>query len=72
VLNIELSNSFDSAQLPLSNTTISIINAIGEIVLTEKATSSNTTLNTSNLTNGIYFIKVESKNGSAIKKFIKQ
>ena len=72
MLNIELSNSFDSAQLPLSNTTISIINAIGEIVLTEKATSSNTTLNTSNLTNGIYFIKVESKNGSAIKKFIKQ
>jgi len=40
-------------------------------VLTEKVTSSNTTLNTSNLTNGIYFIKVESKNGSAIKKFIK-
>ncbi len=53
-------------------TTIYIVNAIGEIVLAEKAMSSNTTLNTSNLTNGIYFIKVESKNGSAIKKFIKQ
>lgn len=53
-------------------TTIYIINALGEIVLTEKATSSNTTLNTSNLTNGIYFIKVESKIRSAIKKFIKQ
>jgi len=52
-------------------TTIYIINALGEMVLTEKVTSSNTTLNTSNLTNGIYFIKVESKNGSAIKKFIK-
>jgi hypothetical protein len=52
-------------------TTIYIINALGETVLTEKATSSNTTLNTSNLTSGIYFIKVESKNSSAIKKFIK-
>jgi|GEM_PF-6473782 len=53
-------------------TTVNIINALGEIVLTEKVTSSNTTLNTSNLKNGIYFIKVESKNGSTIKKFIKQ
>ncbi|MBK8369471.1 MAG: T9SS type A sorting domain-containing protein [Bacteroidetes bacterium] len=42
-------------------TTIYIMNALGEIVLTEKATSSNTTLNINNLTNGIYFIKVESK-----------
>jgi Secretion system C-terminal sorting domain/GEVED domain len=56
----------------LEVTTIYIINALGEIVLTEKVISSNKTLNTSNLTNGIYFIKVESKNGSAIKKFIKQ
>ena len=53
-------------------TTIYIINALGETVLTERTTSSNTVVNTSNLTNGIYFIKVESKNGSAIKKFIKQ
>jgi len=52
-------------------TTIYIINALGEMVLTEKVTSSNTTLNTSNLTNGIYFVKIESKNSSAIKKFIK-
>ncbi len=55
-----------------NSTTIYIINALGEIVLTEKATSSNTTLNTSNLTSGIYFVKMESKNGSAIKKFMKQ
>jgi hypothetical protein len=53
-------------------TTIHIINALGELVLTEKATSTSTTLKTENLTNGIYFVKVESKNGSAIKKFIKQ
>lgn len=53
-------------------TTIYVINALGEIVVTEKATLSNTTLNTNNLTSGIYFVKIESKNGSAIKKFIKQ
>jgi hypothetical protein len=57
---------------PTESTTIYIINALGEIVLTENAMSSNTTINTSNLTNGIYFIKVETKNDSAIKKFIKQ
>jgi hypothetical protein len=57
---------------PSDSSTIHIINTLGEIVLTEKATSSNTTLNASNLQNGIYFVKVESKNSSAIKKFIKQ
>ena len=53
-------------------TAIYVTNALGEMVLAEKVTSSNTTLNTSNLTSGIYFVKIESKNGSAIKKFIKQ
>lgn len=53
-------------------TKISIINALGEVVLTESTNSGSATFNTENLTNGIYFIKVESKNGSAIKKFIKQ
>lgn len=53
-------------------TTIHIINALGEIVVTETVTSTSTTLNTENLTNGIYFVKVDSKNSSAIKKFIKQ
>ena len=65
ILNVELENLNETA-------TVSIINALGEIIFIEKATANNTTLNTSNLTNGIYFIKVESKNGSAIKKFIKQ
>ncbi len=65
ILNVELENLNETA-------TVSIINALGEIIFIEKATANNTTLNTSNLINGIYFIKVESKNGSAIKKFIKQ
>lgn len=70
-------NDFIVVDFPTSlevtdNKTVYIINALGEIVVTEKATSSSITLNTDNLTNGIYFVKVESKNGSAIKKFIKQ
>jgi hypothetical protein len=51
---------------------IHIINELGEIVVTEEATLTSTSLKTEKLTNGIYFVKVESKNGSAIKKFIKQ
>jgi hypothetical protein len=55
----------------IEGATIHIINALGEIVVTETVVSTSTTLNTENLTNGIYFVKVESKNSSAIKKFIK-
>ncbi|MBL7934959.1 MAG: T9SS type A sorting domain-containing protein [Bacteroidia bacterium] len=67
-------NHFITVDVPDTNdgTIVYIINALGEIIATENATSSNITLNIDNLTNGIYFVKIESKNGSAIKKFIKQ
>lgn len=74
-INPNPANNFVTISLmaePTETTTVYIINALGEIVLTEKVTSSNTTLNIDNLTSGIYFVKVESKNGSATKKFIKQ
>ncbi len=63
-----------NVQLEMLNeaTTVSIINALGEVVLTENTTSNNSTLKINNLTSGVYFIKVESKNGSSTKKFIKQ
>jgi hypothetical protein len=51
--------------------TISIINALGEIVSTKQAVSNTITLDTEHLTSGIYFIKVEHEHGSAIRKFIK-
>ena len=65
ILNVELGDVNE-------NSTIQIINALGEVVLSEVVLSNSTTLKTNNLTSGVYFIKVESKNGSAIKKFIKQ
>jgi hypothetical protein len=57
---------------PIESAKVIVINALGEIILTETTTSSSITLKTEKLINGIYFVKVESKNGSAIKKFIKQ
>ena len=54
------------------NKIVYIINALGEIVVTEKIISNHTTLKTENLASGIYFVKLEGKNSSAIKKFIKQ
>jgi len=67
-------NDFITVQLmdETIGATIQILNALGEIVLTENATTNGTLLKTDNLTNGIYFVKVESKNGKAIRKFIKQ
>jgi hypothetical protein len=64
-LNVELKNLNET-------TTISIINALGEITLTENVISNNITLKTNTLISGIYFIKVESKNSSIIQKLIKQ
>lgn len=65
ILHIQLSDGSQQA------TTISIINAMGEIVLVKSATSDNITLDTEHLTNGIYFIKVENEKGSVTEKFIK-
>ena len=47
----------------LEATTIQIINALGSVVLNETVNSNNITLKTNNLTSGVYFIKVENKNG---------
>ena len=60
-------------QLPggSQQTTVYILNALGEMVLSEKANSGNMSIDTEHLTNGIYFIKVENEHGSFIEKFIK-
>ena len=70
ILNVELTYSTGSNQAIL-NDNISITNALGEIVLTEKSSHKNFTLKINNLTSGVYFIKIESKQGSVTKKFIK-
>jgi hypothetical protein len=57
---------------PTETTTLSVINALGKTILMQQATLISTDLKTENLSNGIYFIKVENKNNSVIKKFVKQ
>lgn len=52
-------------------TIVTVINALGEVALREKATSNRISLKTDSLVNGIYFVKAENTNGSAIKKIIK-
>lgn len=63
---------FSTTLESMDNKIVYVINALGEIVVTEKIISNHTTLKTENLASGIYFVKLEGKNSSAIKKFIKQ
>lgn len=64
-INVDLENVND-------NITIQIVNALGEVVMTEKMETQQTSLNIHDLVNGVYFVKVESGEGKYIKKFIKQ
>lgn len=62
-----------SIDLPDNNESIiTIINAFGEVVLNEKTSAKNVTLKIDSLTNGVYFIKLESEEGASALKFIKQ
>jgi hypothetical protein len=54
------------------NTTITIYNAIGELVKSTQSISTNPTIDLSDYSNGIYFIKIKNSNGEAIHKLIKQ
>lgn len=51
---------------------ITICNALGQNILTEQLTSGNNTLQTENLLPGIYTMRIETPEGVAIRKLIKQ
>ena len=51
-----------------TTTTLVLINALGETVLTKELSKENETINISNLTSGIYFLKID----GSTKKIIKQ
>lgn len=57
---------------PINGTKVCIINALGEVVLSEIVKTQNTTLYINDLIDGVYFIKLESNKGIITKKFIKQ
>ena len=54
------------------NPTTGILILSGEIVRTYVSTSSNLRVNISNLVPGVYFLRIQNKNGVIIKKVLKQ
>ena len=55
---------------PLKSEEIIVRNILGEVVYIQKSNSSLTTLNISNLENGIYFVEIYTENGMRIEKII--
>ena len=54
------------------NTTVKIIDINGRIMQNHKLNNALTTFDVSTLSNGLYFLQINSENGSATQKFIKQ
>lgn len=52
--------------------TIEVVNFIGQTIMTQTNNTNETTLDVSNLSNGVYFIRIISDNGTSVKKFVKQ
>jgi len=56
----------------MSHVRLTITDAFGKIVQSEAFDSANNVLNVSNLTNGTYFISVQSESGSRVLRFVKR
>ena len=66
-ISITLGNSFTKNQI-----TISCYDLMGKEIIATKNISNKFNLDTSTLSKGIYFLKIQSAENYAIKKFIKQ
>jgi hypothetical protein len=66
-LTINLNNSITNILI-----TISVFDIYGKEILSQQVLSANTKLNTSNLPQGIYFVKVATDRDSVVKKFLKK
>jgi hypothetical protein len=64
-LNISLESNFSAFS-------IVIYDVLGKAIFTSKTNSSAMSINTSEINSGMYFIKIDTKNASAVKRFIKQ
>ncbi|WP_396637307.1 T9SS type A sorting domain-containing protein [Maribacter sp. R77961] len=60
-----------NTNLDLSNSTVSIYDLSGKIVLTEKLQNSYEKINIEALTDGNYIFSIETKNGKVVKHFVK-
>jgi ELWxxDGT repeat protein len=64
ILHIELNTILND------NKTVTIANILGEVVLTETATSNRFSINTNNLISGVYFVTISNKGKQSTKKII--
>ena len=52
--------------------TIEVINFLGQTVISQVNNAQEIKIDVSNLTNGVYFVRITSENGNCVKKFVKQ
>jgi hypothetical protein len=52
--------------------TVEVVSFLGQIVLNQSNIGNKALLDISNLTNGIYFVRIISENGASVRKFVKQ
>ena len=51
---------------------VEIINFLGQTVISQTNDDQTVKIDVSNLTNGVYFVRIASENGMSVKKFVKQ
>jgi len=51
---------------------VEVLSFLGQVVMTQINTNDELTLDVSQLTNGVYFIRIATENGTSVKKFVKQ
>lgn len=64
IINIEFNNLLNNDK------TVEIVNILGETILTEMSANNKLSINTTNLINGIYFVKVSSRDIQSAQKII--
>jgi hypothetical protein len=52
--------------------TVEVINFLGQTVISQSNNGNTIEINVSNLTNGVYFVRIISDNGTTVQKFVKQ
>ena len=52
--------------------TVEVVSFLGQTVLTQTNAGNAATIDVSNLTNGVYFVRIISDNGVDVKKFVKK
>ena len=61
-----------SISAPNNFNTVEILSFLGQVVFTQINAGNTSTLDISNLTDGIYFVRIISENGTSVKKFVKK